>query len=207
MEKSEHAHDQCKYITFYNLLLVLPMCMSNNKNGDSISNKAEKKYSREIVLAKWEDRFIAWLIDFVIVSVTINILFYAFSPDYYFPPLVIYADNEIWMGIKHPELYFITSSIFFLYWVILEFLYGQTVGKRVIHIKTTNLHGNRPNIINTVIEVFGKSFLLPVDIILGLIFSSKRRQRIFNKVGGSIVIKLKKTENEENDRIKYIKDY
>ncbi len=33
--------------------------MSNNKSGDSISsNKSEKKYSREIVLAKWEDRFV-----------------------------------------------------------------------------------------------------------------------------------------------------
>ena len=111
------------------------------------------------------------------------------------------------MGMKQPYEYIIASSIFFLYWVVLEFLTGQTIGKRVVHIKTTNLYGERPNIINIAIEVFGKSFLLPVDIILGLIFSSKRRQRIFNKVGGTIVIKLKKTDDDENDSIKYIKDY
>jgi uncharacterized RDD family membrane protein YckC len=111
------------------------------------------------------------------------------------------------VGIKQPYEYIVASSIFFLYWVILEFLTGQTIGKRVVHIKATNLYGERPNIINIAIEVFGKSFLLPVDIILGLIFSSKRRQRIFNKVGGTIVIKLKQADEDENDRIKYIKDY
>ncbi len=45
-----------------------------------------------------------------------------------------------------------------------------------------------------------------MDIILGLIFSSKRRQRIFNKVSGTIVIKLRKSEEDENDTIKYVKD-
>lgn len=182
--------------------------MSDNKSGDSISsNKSEKKYSREIVLAKWEDRFVAWLIDFVIVSIIINILFFIFSAHYSFPFWGLYIDGENGVGIKQPYEYIVASSIFFIYWIVLEFLTGQTIGKRVVHIKTTNLFGERPNIINTAIEAFGKSFLLPIDIILGLIFSSKRRQRIFNKVSGTIVIKLKKTEDDENDSIKYIKDY
>ena len=111
------------------------------------------------------------------------------------------------MGIRQPYEYIVASSIFFLYWVILEFLTGETIGKRVVHIKTTNLYGGRPSIINIAIEVFGKSFLLPVDIILGLIFSSKRRQRIFSKVGGTIVMKLRRTDEDEDDSIKYIKDY
>ena len=181
--------------------------MSDNQGGDSISNKSEKNYSREIVLAKCEDRFVAWLIDFVIVSIIINILFFIFSAHYSCPFWGLYIDGENGVGIKQPYEYIVASSIFFLYWIVLEFLTGQTIGKRVVHIKTTNLFGERPNIINTGIESFGKSFLLPIDIILGLIFSSKRRQRIFNKVSGTIVIKLKKTEDDENDSIKYIKDY
>ena len=43
---------------------------------------------------------------------------------------------------------------------------------------------------------FGKSFLLPVDLILGWIFTNKKRQRIFNKLGDTIVIKLEKEENK-----------
>jgi hypothetical protein len=31
----------------------------------------------ELSLAKWSDRFIAWLIDFIIVTVAIEIIFYA----------------------------------------------------------------------------------------------------------------------------------
>ena len=180
--------------------------MSDNKGGDSNSKKPQKRYSREIVLAKWEDRFVAWIIDFVIVSIIINILFFGFSANYSFPFWGIYID-ENGVGIKEPYEYIIASSIFFIYWVILEFFYGQTIGKKVVHIKTTNLFGERPNIVNIALEVFGKSFLLPIDIILGLIFASKRRQRIFNKVGGTIIIKLKKTDDDENDRIKYVKDY
>ncbi len=183
------------------------MCMSDNKDRDSNSNKSEKKYSREIVLAKWEDRFVAWLIDFVIVSIIINILFFIFSAEYSFPFWGIYIDGENGVGIKQPYEYIAASSVFFLYWIILEFLGGQTIGKRVVHIKTTNLYGERPNIVNVAIEVFGKSFLLPIDIILGLIFSSKRRQRIFNKASGTIVVKLKKTGDDEIDSIKYTKDY
>jgi len=170
-------------------------------------NKSDKKYSREIVLAKWEDRFVAWLIDFVIISIIIGILFFIFSADYSFPFWGISIDGDDGVGIRQPYEYIIASSIFFLYWVILEFLTGETIGKRVVHIKTTNLYGGRPSIINIAIEVFGKSFLLPVDIILGLIFSSKRRQRIFSKVGGTIVMKLRRTDEDEDDRIKYIKDY
>ena len=102
-------------------------------------NKSEKKYSREIVLAKWEDRFVAWLIDFVIIAIIINILFFAFSSDYSFPFWGIYIDSENGIGIEQPYEYIIASSIFFLYWIVLEFLTGQTIGKRVVHIKTTNL--------------------------------------------------------------------
>lgn len=181
--------------------------MSKNINGGADSSKdSESRFSREIILAKWEDRFVAWLIDFIILSIITNILFFIFSAHYSFPFWGIYIDGENGIGIKQPYEYFIASSIFFIYWVVLEFLTGQTIGKRVVHIKTTNLFGERTNITKIAIEVFGKAFLLPIDIILGLIFSSRRRQRIFNKVSGTIVIKLRKSDEDENDSIKYIKD-
>jgi uncharacterized RDD family membrane protein YckC len=180
--------------------------MSENRNGDvNPSKNSDRKFSREILLAKWEDRFVAWLIDFIIISIITNILFYVFSAQYSFPFWGIYF-GENGIGIKQPYEYFVASSIFFIYWVILEFLTGQTIGKKVVHIKTCNLFGERANITKIAIEAFGKSFLLPIDIILGLIFSSRRRQRIFNKVSGTIVIKLRKPEEDENDTIKYVKD-
>jgi hypothetical protein len=55
------------------------------------------------------------------------------------------------------------------------------------------------------ISSFGKTFLLPLDVVLGWIFTNENRQRIFNKIGDTLVIKIKNTEgNKEN--IKYKKD-
>ena len=58
---------------------------------------------------------------------------------------------------------------------------------------------------STAIESFGKAFLLPIDVILGLIFTNNKRQRIFNRISNTIVIKLKKPEVTQED-IKYTKD-
>jgi len=40
-----------------------------------------------------------------------------------------------------------------------------------------------------VIDSFGKSFLLPVDVILGWILTNKKRQRVFNKLGDTLIVK------------------
>lgn len=178
----------------------------SDRNGSKKDPKSDNRFTRELLLAKWEDRFVAWLVDFIIISIITNIVFYIFSAHYSFPFWGIYFDGENGIGIREPVEYILASSIFFSYWIILEFLTGQTVGKRIVHIKTTNLFGERANIANIAIEVFGKSFLLPIDIILGLIFASKRRQRIFNKASATIVIKSKRPEDDENESIKYVKD-
>lgn len=182
------------------------MTASNNKDPDKNDKVSSNGYSKELVLAKWEDRFVAWLIDFVIISIITNLLFLFMSFQYSFPLWGIYLD-ENGFGIKQPYEYFIASSIFFAYWIILEFTTGQTIGKRVVHIKMTNLYGEKANVVKVAIETFGKSFLLPVDIVLGLIFANKRRQRIFNKVSGTIVIKLKKVDEDTVNSVKYVKDH
>ena len=40
--------------------------------------------------------------------------------------------------------------------------------------------------------------------ILGLIFTNKKRQRVCNKIGNTLIIKIKNTKDYEN--LKYIKD-
>ena len=86
----------------------------------------------------------------------------------------------------------------------MEYKTGQTLGKKIFNLKITNVDGNKPDLISIVLSSFGKSFILPLDIILGLIFTNEKRQRIFNKLGKTIIIKIKES-NEDSD-IKYIKD-
>ena len=101
-------------------------------------------------------------------------------------------------------MYIPTSVMFFSYWVILEYKTGQTIGKKMFKLKITNSQGEKPSLIGVAISSFGKSFILPVDIILGLIITNEKRQRIFNKLGNTVVIKIKELDIDSD--FKYIKD-
>ena len=101
---------------------------------------------------------------------------------------------------------FIPASILFLvYWIVLEYKTGQSIGKKIFHLKVVNINGKSPSVLGVMISSFGKSFLLPIDFILGLIFTNEKRQRIFNKIGDTIVIKIKDSENN-SENIRYNKD-
>ena len=101
-------------------------------------------------------------------------------------------------------MYIPTSVMFFSYWIILEYKTGQTVGKKMFNLKITNSQGEKPSLIGIIISSFGKSFILPIDIILGLIITNEKRQRIFNKLGNTLIIKIKESDIDSN--FKYIKD-
>ena len=151
----------------------------------------------KIVLAKWSDRFFAWLIDFVIISViSTTIIFVSYgSIDYEF------GKNSFW--IENGE-YIPTSAIFFVYWVVLEYKTRQTIGKKILNLKSVNIHGNNPSLKGVLISSFGKSFLLPFDVVLGWILTNEKRQRIFNKLGDTIVVKIKDVQDVSD--ITYLKD-
>jgi len=151
----------------------------------------------KIIIAKWTDRFLAWLIDFIIVSIiSTSIIFASFGTlDYKF------VDNGFW---AESIQYIPTSVLFFVYWIILEYKTGQTIGKKILNLKVTDIYGNKPGLKGIMISSFGKSFLLPVDVILGLFLTNKKRQRIFNKLGDTLVVKIKDTEDVSD--IKYTKD-
>ena len=151
--------------------------------------------SSKIILAKWRDRFFAWIIDFIIISlISTSIFFISFQ----------YLNQNFEEFITNDGMYIPTSVLFFSYWIILEYKTGQTLGKKIFNLKITGIDGNKPDLISIVLSSFGKSFILPLDMILGLIFSNNKRQRIFNKLGKTIIIKIK--EPNENSDIKYIKD-
>jgi uncharacterized RDD family membrane protein YckC len=159
-----------------------------------LSNRDNSEASK-IILAKWKDRFFAWVVDFIIISlISTSIFFLSF----------LYLDYNFENFITNDGMYIPTSVMFFLYWIILEYKTGQTVGKKMFNLKITNIQGKKPSLIGVVLSSFGKSFILPIDIILGLIITNEKRQRVFNKLGNTLIIKIK--ELEEDSDFKYIKD-
>lgn len=164
-------------------------------------SSAEMGHPTNLILASWTDRFIAWLIDFIIVSIGLALLFATLSLPYWF-------DNNMVMAYKsiEPLHYLISSIIFLAYWTYFEFKTGQSLGKRLLHLRTTDLSGKLIDIKTAAIESFGKSFLLPFDVVLGWIFTNKRRQRIFGRISNTIVIKLKEDDYGVSNNVKYLKD-
>jgi uncharacterized RDD family membrane protein YckC len=152
----------------------------------------------EIVIAKWSDRFFAWLIDFCIISaISLIVIFSVFGT-------MDYELSEKWIWAETTQ-FIPTSIIFFAYWTILEYKTGQTIGKKILNLKLTNRYGKPPDWKGVMISSFGKAFLLPLDVVLGWIFTNENRQRIFNKIGDTIIIKIKITE-ENKENIRYKKD-
>ena len=51
------------------------MVSSNNGSPPASNNGGADNRPVEVVLASWADRFVAWLVDFIIVSIGLGILF------------------------------------------------------------------------------------------------------------------------------------
>ena len=165
--------------------------MSDSENNDSFK-------PTQLVIARWTDRFFAWLIDYIIVaSVAFAIYLALFSLSF----------EQVTSGDFESSRYFEYGSIsivYFFYWLILELKTGQSIGKMALHLKITNLKGEKADIKSIAISSFGKAFLLPIDVIIGRLFTNKNRQRIFNSLGKTIVIKIETEDDTEN--IIYKKD-
>jgi uncharacterized RDD family membrane protein YckC len=145
----------------------------------------------EILLASWVDRFFAWLIDFIIVNVALGSVLAAASFPFWawnLDRMDRFADVDAFWGTAR---WTITSVAFFAYWTFFESAKGQSIGTMVLKIKTADLAGRPIDARSAAIESFGKAFLLPLDVILGWIFTNEKRQRIFNRASDTIVIKIK----------------
>jgi uncharacterized RDD family membrane protein YckC len=166
-------------------------CMSESKN--SVHNK-------EITLAKWSTRFWAWIIDFIIVSIAIEIIF-----------AIAYAPLAFNQGVQNnPGLgavrFAVQSLLFFAYWTYFESTTGQSIGKKLLKIRTTDLAGNTPDIRNIAIQSFGKAFLLPIDVFFGWIFTNDKRQRLFNRASDTIVIRVVNQGGSGSENVGYRKE-
>ena len=160
-------------------------------------NDEKLEINSKVILAKWTDRFLAWLIDFIIISsISTAIIFSLFGTIYY-------ESNEGGLWAENTQ-YIPTSILFFIYWVVLEHKTGQTIGKKILNLKVVNINGSKANLKGILLGCFGKSFLLPIDVVLGWILTNDKRQRIFNKLGDTIIIKIK--DDDDISDIKYVKD-
>ena len=134
-----------------------------------------------VKLAFWGERFVAWLIDAVIIGVVVGILG------------LLRLSFTWWSGWPDWLPFFnfnLGGIIYFLYWMFMDGAYGQSFGKMIMRIKVTRLNGSQIGMGASALESVGKAFLLPLDCLLGWLLYPRRRQRIFNYISETIVVKV-----------------
>jgi uncharacterized RDD family membrane protein YckC len=134
----------------------------------------------ELKVALWGERFVAWLIDVVIVGFFVGFLSlltwvvwqpFSFMPSWF--PLVNFGSGGV---------------IYFVYWTLMDAVYGQSIGKMIMHLKVVKSDGRPIDLGDAALESVGKAFFLLLDFLVGWGLYPQRRQRIFNYLSETKVV-------------------
>jgi uncharacterized RDD family membrane protein YckC len=151
---------------------------------------------KTLYLGTWSTRFWAWLIDFILVILFLNIVRGIFAPFWIIP---FYIDFHRW----EPFEFGFQTLFFFAYWTVMEGFRGQSIGKMVMNLRVVNRDGTKVTYATAAIESFGKAFLLPLDCLIGWLGMPGTKLRVFNRISNTIVIK---TDYREPAGILYVKE-
>jgi len=150
------------------------------KCGKELSEDAEycsscgaRQHVDELVLASWGERLVAFIIDSLLVGIVAGMVAWPLRWHDPFPFLNV--------GVN--------SVFLFLYWTYLEGTEGQSLGKRAMKIRVTDLRGEPIDMSRSMYQAIGKAFLMPLDVIIGWLLYPDRQQRLFNYLSGTIVVK------------------
>lgn len=133
-------------------------------------------------IASFEKRTIAFLIDLVVV-------FAVFATA---AIVTNFFSSVIGGGTSRFDLNFLLFLIvFWTYLTLLEGFAGQSLGKRIMRLKTIRVDGKRFSYDHAAVRNVGKVFLLPFDVIFGLRLKDKRYVRYFDKFASTTVVDLR----------------
>ncbi len=137
-----------------------------------------------VKMAFWGERFVAWLIDSIIIGfVAYSLSLFALNINVPFSFLPRWIN---WVPFFNFSLH---GLLLFLYWTLMDGFYGQSIGKMVMKLRITNTAGRYISMSEAALESVGKAFFLPIDFLIGLFLYPKRRQRVFNFLSKTIVIR------------------
>ena len=139
-----------------------------------------------IDLAGWGDRILAYIIDIILAGIVLAIIkAMIVLPGWFAGGMVGIPSYVPWSNFGLDNIFW------FVYFLFMDLEYGQSIGKMVMKIRTTNMDGGPIDLTQAAIEAFGKAFLLPLDVILGWIFTQEKSQRIFSFLAKTIVVKTR----------------
>ena len=153
--------------------------------------------------ASWTRRFFAYLIDNIIVEVIwiglililglVSPIEIVELPDFEFPEnnggnlFAVEATSDL------TNTAFTYATVFpfrFLYWTYYEYKRGQTIGKRMLQVRTVKIDGSDQGFIDVVILTTFKTSLIPFDVLLGVLFMRGKKERISNRLTNTVVVSV-----------------
>lgn len=146
---------------------------------------AEDGATTRIHLASWDDRFLAWLIDVVLVGAVLSGLGEVSG---------VFSVLTGSLSLSVPVLGANGLGLW-LYWTALEGYRGQSAGKLVMDIAVRNRRGEDIGYAAAAVESFGKAFVLPIDVLVGWLAMEDEYVRLFNKLSSTIVVELPEGED------------
>ncbi len=99
--------------------------------------------------------------------------------------------GESMLGLSPGLMLFFALGLLWIYSTLLEGFNGQTIGKRVFHLKAVRTDGKKLKYDHAAVRNFGKAFLLPFDLLMGLKIKNKEFVRYFDKFADTTVVDLK----------------
>lgn len=126
--------------------------------------------------APWSSRVGAWLIDLLLVGAVGAVL----------GDLSGFGTGLVMVG--NPFAIGGHGVLLFLYWTLFESRTGQSPGKLVLDLEVVDEDGGPPSLLAAAIESFGKAFLLPLDVLVGVIVMPGQGRRLFNRLSGTRVV-------------------
>lgn len=129
-------------------------------------------------IAKFSRRALAFLFDLgVAFTITIAVTLIA-------EVLVLFSGEFLYQ-----QNFFLFLGLFWVYSTLLEGFAGQTVGKSMVGIKVVSLSSKKMTYDAAAVRNFGKCFLLPFDLLIGLRLHDDRFIKFFDKYSRTTVIK------------------
>lgn len=136
--------------------------------------------------AEMGERLIAYAIDFIAVSAALTVIFITARLTLGLP-LYPWSHHFQW-GWAFGSLS-TRSLVFFTYWTFTEYFFGQSLGKMVMGIRVADVAGGRLSLVQVAVESFGKSFILPFDLIAGIALYSGTWMRLTSYLSGAAVVR------------------
>lgn len=149
---------------------------------------------RTLHIASWDDRFLAWLVDVLLVGAVLTGLGEIAG---------VFAVLTGSLSLTTPFAG-LNGLALFVYWTGLEGYQGQSAGKMVMDIAVTDERGDPIDYGTAAIESFGKAFLLPLDLVIGWLAYEKEGLRLFNRLSSTIVVETDEDADERPSGVEYV---